>query len=87
MTVGGGTVEEALNRNDRESAALLVRRYVERPLRGDETWADRAEGFRAGWDTAYDPGEPPQHGSPALGWLSRIHHLPVPDRFEEPGKV
>jgi hypothetical protein len=73
MRAGGGMVEQARNRNDRESAALLARRYMERPLRGDETWDDRAQAFRAGWGIACDPGEPPQYGAPALGWLSRIH--------------
>lgn len=38
MTVDSGMIEQALARNDRESAAALIRRCMERPLRGHQTW-------------------------------------------------
>ncbi len=84
MTVDSGTVEQALARDDRESAALMTRRYMERPLRGEQTWAYRIGGFRNGWENAPGPGRPPQHGTAALGWLARIHNLPGPGTFPEP---
>jgi hypothetical protein len=69
MTVDSGTVEQALARKDRESAAALIRRHMERPLRGHQTWPDRIGGFRQGWDGTPGSTQPPQHGTPALGWL------------------
>jgi len=83
MTVDSGTIEQALARNDRESAAALICRHMERPLRGQQTWRDRIGGFRDGWETA-PGGRPAQYGTGALGWLSRVHHLPGPASFREP---
>lgn len=84
MTVDSGMIEQALARNDRESAAVLIRRHMERPLRGHQTWLDRIGGFRHGWDSTPGSTQPPQHGTPALGWLTRVHNLPGPVTFQEP---
>ena len=48
MTVDSGTIEQALARHDRESAAVLIHRHLERPLRGAQTWSGRIGGFRHG---------------------------------------
>lgn len=78
ITIDSGTVEQAVARGDRESAALLVRRYMERPLRGNETWAERIGLFRAGWEDPVGGARPPELGAGALGWLARTHNLAVP---------
>jgi hypothetical protein len=83
MTIDSGTIQQALARNDRESAAALIRRHMERPLRGQHTWPCWIGGFRDGWETA-PGGRPAQYGTGALGWLSRVHHLPGPISFQEP---
>ena len=84
MTVYSGTIEQALARHDPESAAALIRRYMERPLRGHQTWPDRIGGFRHGWKLHPGGHRPPQHGTGALGWLTRVHNLPGPASFREP---
>jgi hypothetical protein len=84
MTVDSGTIEQALAQDDRESAALLMRRHMERPLRGHQTWRDRIGGFRHGWGNAPGRDQSPQHGTGALGWLARVHDLPGPATFREP---
>jgi hypothetical protein len=84
VTVDSGTIEQALARNEPESAAALIRRFMERPLRGHQTWADRIGGFRHGWDTVPGGDLPPQHGTGALGWLARTHNLPGLSSFREP---
>jgi hypothetical protein len=84
VTVDSGTIEQALARHDRESAAALLGRYMERPLRGHQTWPDRIGGFRHGWDSTPGDDRPPQHGTGALGWLARLHKLPGPASFREP---
>jgi hypothetical protein len=83
-TVDSGTIEQALARKEPGPAAALIRRYMERPLRGHQTWADRIAGFQQGWDSAPGGGPPPQHGTGALGWLARIHGLSGPSSFREP---
>jgi hypothetical protein len=70
MTGDSGMIEQALARDDRESAALLMRRHMERPLRGHQTWPDRIGGFRHGWENAPGRDQPPQHGTGALGLAS-----------------
>jgi hypothetical protein len=82
--VDSGLIEQALARDDSESAALLMRRYMERPLSEGQSWSERIDGFRRGWENALDPGEPPQHGVSAFGWLARIHGLPGPLAFLRP---
>lgn len=67
MTVDSGTIEQALARNDRHSAALLIRRHMERPLRGHQTWPDRIGGFRHGWESESGRDRPPQYGNPCAG--------------------
>jgi hypothetical protein len=84
MTIDSGMIEQALAREDRASAALLMRRHIERPLRGQQTWPDRVGGFRHGWEDASGSDQPPQHGTGALGWLARVHDLPGPATFREP---
>jgi hypothetical protein len=84
MTIDSGTIEQALARHDRESAAALIGRHMERPLRGHQTWRDRIGGFRHGWESAPGEDRPPPLGTPALGWLARIHNLPGPAAFREP---
>jgi hypothetical protein len=84
MTVDSGTIEQALARNDRESAATLIRRYMERPLRGQQTWPDRIGGFRQGWESAPGSHGSSQRGTAALGWLAGVHDLPGPATFQEP---
>jgi hypothetical protein len=83
-TIDSGMVEQSLARRDRQSAAALITRHMERPLRGHQTWADRIGGFRHGWDSAPGSGRPPQHGTGALGWLARVHTLPGPSSFRGP---
>jgi hypothetical protein len=83
--VDSGMIEHALSRDDRESAALLVRRRMERPLFLHETWSERIGWFRDGWEGAPGSGQSPQYGPAALGWLSRVHGLPGPATFREPG--
>jgi hypothetical protein len=82
--VDSGMIEYALARNDRESAATLIRRHVERPLRGAQTWPSRINGFRHGWETAPAPDPAPRLAAAEMGWLSRVHHLPGPATFREP---
>jgi hypothetical protein len=84
VTVDSGTIEQALARNAGESAAVLIRRYMERPLRGHQTWPDRIGGFWRGWESAPGCARPPQYGTGALGWLARVHNLPGPATFREP---
>jgi hypothetical protein len=84
VAVDSGMIEQALARNDRESAALLIRRYMDRPLQGDETWSARMGIFRAGWENAPGAGQHAQHGAGALGRLARIHDLPGPASLVEP---
>jgi len=79
-----GMIEYALARNDRESAATLIRRHMERPLRGAQSWASRINGFRHGWETAPALDLAPRLATAELGWLSRVHHLPGPATFREP---
>jgi hypothetical protein len=79
-----GLIEQALSRDDSESAALLMHRYMERPLPGDQSWSERIDGFTRGWEDALSPGQPPQHGVSAFGWLARIHGLPGPLAFRGP---
>jgi hypothetical protein len=83
--VDSGMIEHALSRDDRESAALLVRRRMERPLFLYETWSERIGWFRDGWEGAPGSGQPPQYGPATMGWLSRVHGLAGPATFREPG--
>lgn len=82
--VDSGLIEQALARDDIESAALLMRRYMERPLSGEQSWSDRIDGFSLGWESALSPGQPPQYGVGALGWLAGSHGLPGPLTFQSP---
>ena len=64
---------------------------MQRPLRGQQTWPERIEPFRRGWETAPDRAGLAQSVLPfsteALGWLARVHGLADPREFREPGKV
>jgi hypothetical protein len=87
--VNYGTIEWALARDEPDAAALLLRRHMERPLRGKQRWEQRRDGFRRGWETA-----PGRDGLPgpavlvyatgSLGWLARVHDLPGPETFRAP---
>ena len=84
-----GTIEWALACQDRDAAALLLRRHMERPLKGKQQWEDRIRHYRRGWQIA-----PGRDGLPSsavlvystlsLGWLARVHNLPGPETLREP---
>jgi len=85
---GCETVEWALARNDPDAAALLIRRRLQRPLRGQQTWQGRIEPFRRGWELApgrdgLSPAVLP-FGTESLGWLARVHALVGPRALQEP---
>lgn len=86
--IGCETVEWALARDDPGAAALLIRRHMQRPLRGQQTWRGRIEHFRRGWEIAPDRTGLAQSALPfsteALGWLARVHGLADPREFREP---
>jgi hypothetical protein len=86
--IGCETVEWALARDDPGAAALLIRRHMQHPLRGQQTWRGRIEPFRRGWEMAPDRTGLAQSALPfsteALGWLARVHSLADPREFREP---
>jgi len=58
-----GTIEWALARDDRDAAALLLRRHLERPMKGKQRWEHRLASFRRGWEVA-----PGRDGLPSPGF-------------------
>jgi hypothetical protein len=83
-TIDSGMIEQALARNDPESASALIRKYMERPLKATQTWQERIGAFRKGWEKAPGQSPGPQHGPGALGWLARIHNLPGTTSYRQP---
>jgi hypothetical protein len=85
---GCETVEWALARNDPGAAGLLIRRHLQRPLRGQQTWPGRIEPFRRGWELAPGRDEFSQalqpFGTESLGWLACVHGLVDPQALQEP---
>jgi len=84
-----GTIEWALACGDQDAAALLLRRHLERPLRGSQQWEQRFESFRRGWEAAPGRDGLPGPGmdvysTESLGWLARVHDLDDPETFAEP---
>jgi hypothetical protein len=77
--VGGETAEWAIAHSDPGAAALLIRRHMHRPLRGQQTWQGRIEPFRRGWELAPSLDGLSQtsliFGTESLGWLARVHGL------------
>ena len=85
---GCETVEWALARNDPDAAGLLIRRHLQRPLRGQQTWQGRIEPFRHGWELAAGRDRLSQallpFGTESLGWLACVHGLVDPRALQEP---
>lgn len=84
-----GTIEWALARDDPDAAALLLRRHLERPLKGKQRWDQRLANFRRGWEIA--PGRDGLgipavrvYATESVGWLARVHDLPAPETLREP---
>lgn len=88
VMVGSEMVEWALAHNDSGAAALLIRRHMQRPLHGQQTWQSRIEAFRRGWELAPGRDGLSQAALPlataSLGWLARIHGLVDPHGLHEP---
>ncbi len=80
------TIEWAIAMGDRDAATLLVRRHLERPLRGKQTWETRLRLFTEGFETEELNGIN-LHGERALGWLSRAHDLVEPSTIERPSSA
>ncbi len=87
-----GTIEWALARDDRDAAALLLRRHLERPLRGKQRWEHRLASFRRGWEIPPGRDGLPSpavlvYATESLGWLARVHDLPGPETLREPAPL
>jgi hypothetical protein len=90
--VAEGTVEWALACEDRDAAALLLCRHMQRPLKGKQRWEDRIRHYRRGWEIAPGRGGLPSpavlmYSTSSLGWLARVHDLPGPETFREPASL
>lgn len=86
--IDAATIEWALAHGDRDSAAHLIRRHMELPLRGAQNWRGRIERFRRGWEQAPERDALPQvihYATEPLGWLARVHDMPGPATFNDPG--
>ena len=75
-----------------DAAALLLRRHMQRPLKGVQRWEQRVGSFRRGWEIA--PGREGisspavvMYATESLGWLARLHDLPGPETFREPAPL
>jgi hypothetical protein len=78
-------VEWSLACGDRDSAAAMIHRHLERPLRGDSA-EYRLSQFREGWEAARCGERAANAFSIAgLGWLSGAHGLVEPDAIRPPG--
>jgi len=83
--VGAGTIEWAIAHDEPDAAALLVRRHMERPLVGQQTWESRLSRFSDGWHADARPAA--HEEMQTLGWLSRQHDLVAPDTLRVPELV
>ena len=84
--VDGKAVEWSLACGDRDSAAAMIHRHLERSLKGEQTAESRLAAFRAGWEAAHR-GEKAANGPysiGAVGWLSGVHGLVEPDAIRPP---
>lgn len=86
------TIEWALAHDDRDAAALLLRRHLERPLKGQQRWEQRLASFRRGWEIA--PGRDGLPGSAvlvydteSLGWLAQVHDLIDQETLRQPAPL
>jgi hypothetical protein len=84
--VDAGTVEWSLACGDRDSAAAMIHRHLERPLKGLQSAESRLSQFREGWEAAHRGEEPPKLPPPihSLGWLSGVHRLIDPRAIRPP---
>jgi hypothetical protein len=81
-----GTIEWALTSDDRDAAALLLKRHLERPLRDEQSRGPLLERFRRGWELAPGRDGLPQvlaWATEPLGWLARVHDLLDPATLSE----
>jgi hypothetical protein len=76
-TVSAGTIEWALAHDKREAATQLLRRHIERPVKGDQTSDARVRRFANGWQARERPDDP-LGGLESMGWLSREFDLIAP---------
>jgi hypothetical protein len=71
------TIEWALAHDNREAAAQLLRRHIERPVKGNQTSDPRVRRFANGWQARERPDDP-LGGLESMGWLSREFDLIAP---------
>jgi hypothetical protein len=75
--ISAGTIEWALAHDKREAATQLLRRHIERPVKGDQTSDPRVRRFANGWHARERPDDP-LGGLESMGWLSREFNLIAP---------
>lgn len=81
--ISAGTIEWALARSRQDAAARLVRRHIERQLKGSQTWDARINQFTEGWNSDDRPDDP-IGGLASMGWLSRRFDLVTPTELVPP---
>lgn len=85
--VDAGTVEWSLACGDRDSAAAIIHRHLERPLKGLQSAESRLSPFSDGWAAGHRREAPPPDlplSVRSLGWLSAVHALVDPEAIGTP---